>query len=114
MDDKTISRICLAVTIFGILLFALTYEEEFTKKSIAQINSKEGEKGIVFGRIDYVIKSYPVTLFILTDGNKATIYYPKATTLKTNDFVTVYIENKIEELDEPKTNTLFAHKVVKE
>ncbi len=114
MDDKTISKICLIVTIIGILLFVFSYQEEFTKKSIGQINLREGEKGAVFGRIDYVIKNYPVTLFVLTDGNKATIYYPKATTLKTNDFVTAYIENKIEQKDEPETNMLFAHKVVKE
>jgi len=102
------------VTIIGIILFVATYQEEFTKKSIFEINSKEGEKGIVFGRIDYVIKNYPITMFILTDGNKATIYYPRATTLAKNDFVTAYIENKIEQIDEPETKMLYAHKVVKE
>ncbi len=114
MDDKTISKICLIITIIGILLFAATYEEEFTKKSIAEIKSTPGEKGIVFGRIEYIIKTYPVTQFTLTDGDKATIYYPKATTLKKDDFVTTYLENQNNNPEKKDNQMIYAHKVVKE
>ena len=63
-----------------------------------------------------MIKNYPITQFILTDGTKALIYYPKPTTLKTNDFVEAYLENRPEEgtnkTRQGKTPTLYAHKVV--
>lgn len=107
MNETQIARICLAVTIIGMLLFAATYQEEFTKKTINEVLAKEGNKGILYGKIDYVVKSYPVTIFILNDGNKATVYYPKATTLQKNDFVEVYAQSQLTE----NKLTIFAQKV---
>ena len=108
MDEIIISRICLAITIIGIIAFALTYKEEFSESSVKEILAKEGNKGIIFGKVDYVIKNYPITMFIINDGNTATAYYPKATTFEKDSFVKVYAQsemhgNKLE---------LFAQKVI--
>ncbi|MCX6803679.1 MAG: hypothetical protein NTY48_03860 [Candidatus Diapherotrites archaeon] len=109
MDDKTIAQICVCVTIIGILLFVLTYKEEFSETTITELLKTKGAKGIIFGRIDYLIKNYPITQFVLEDGNTATIYYPKATSFEENMFVKVYAEN---DEKETKSKNLYAHKVV--
>jgi hypothetical protein len=108
MDDKTISKISLVIVTIGILVFVATHQEEFPKKTIGELD-KVGEKGVIIGRIEYVIKNDPITMFILTDGNKALVYYPKITDLNKNNIVKVYSEN-----EETKTNQkkIFAHKVV--
>lgn len=107
MNEKHISQICLLITLASIILLLATYKPDFEEKTLNELLLKQGEKGKVFGRIDYVIKNYPVTIFVLNDGNSATIYYPKATTLEENNFVTAYIENQGQK-------NLFAQKVVKE
>lgn len=107
MNEKHISQICLVLTIISLMLLIFTYKPDFEERTIQEILENQNLKGKVFGRIEYVIKTYPVTIFTLTDGNTATIYYPKPTTLEKDDFVTAYIENQGEE-------SLFAQKVVKE
>jgi len=118
VDDKTLSKVCLGITISGILILLLTYTPEFEKSTTSKLLLTSGAKGILFGKIDYVIKNYPVTMFILNDGNTATIYYPQQTALHVNDFVTVYAENNDTTFYSCKENnncsTLFANKVVKE
>lgn len=110
MDETTIARICLAVTIVGMLLFAATYQEEFTPKNSTELLAKEGAKGILEGKIEHIVKNYPVTTFIFNDGNKSLVYYPKATTFEENSFVKIYAESQLE----GKTITIYAHKVVPE
>ena len=107
MNDKTIARICLAITLISLISLVLTYKPDFEETTLTKIIQEPQAKGKIFGRIDYVIKNYPITQFILNDGNTAVIYYPKATTLVKNDFVTAYVENQGQK-------TLFAQKVVKE
>jgi hypothetical protein len=116
MNDKTLSKICLAITIIGMLLLLLTYKNEFESTTITQILKEKNSKGIISGRIEYVIKNYPITIFALTDGNRALIYYPKPTTLEKNDFVKVYAENKPEQQNNEtkKSNELYAYKVIKD
>ena len=110
MNETTIARVCLAITIIGMLIFAATYKEEFEEKTITELLSEEGQKGIITARVEYVIKNYPVTIFAVNDGNKTTIYYPKAITIEKNNFVKVYAESQ----RDGKHITLFAHKVIKE
>ena len=115
MNDKTLSKLCLAITLTGMLLLTATYKNEFEETTITQILQEKNSKGILFGRIEYVIKNYPVTIFSLTDGNHAIIYYPKPTSLEKNNFVKVYAENKEEQTNtKTKTQELYAHKVMKD
>jgi hypothetical protein len=106
MNEKTLAQLCLAITIASMIVFVITYTPEFKETTIGELLEKEGRKGIVFGRIEYIAKNYPTTVLILNDKNTATIYYPRATTFEKNDFVTAYLENQ-------GRKELFAHKVVK-
>ena len=118
MNEKNISQICLGITILGILIFLLTYQNEFEEKTSFELLSKDNSKGILFGRVEYVIRNYPTTLFVLNDGNETTIYYPKATTLAKGTFVQVYAENKTDPPDSittqknKKQRELYAQKVI--
>jgi len=107
MNEKQISQICLILTIISLIILIFSYTPDFQEKTIKEIIENQNSKGKVFGRIEYVVKNYPVTIFTLTDGTTATIYYPKPTTLEKNNFVTAYIENQGQK-------SLFAQKVVKE
>ncbi len=108
MNDNEITKICILITLVGLIAFLIFYTEEFKKKTINELlNSEINTKGIVFGKIEYVIKNYPTTTFILNDGNKATIYYPKQTNLEKNDFVEAYVEKEERE-------NLYAYKVINE
>ena len=100
----------------GIILLIFTYKEEFKETSVGELINSPGEKGIIFGKVEYVINNYPYTLLQINDGNKALVYYPKPTTLTNEDFVKVYAENQLEENFNKKNSEkkLFAHKVVKE
>jgi len=110
MDDKKLSLICLAITLIGIMGFFLTYRNEFEETNIGALLEKEGNEGVVFGRIEYVIKNYPSTMFILTDGNSAIVYYPKETDLNKNDFVKVYAKSEYHS----DKKELYAYKVIKD
>jgi hypothetical protein len=114
VNDKTLLKICLVITIIGIVALLLTYQEEFQETTITKLLSTPGEKGIISGRIEYVIKNYPISIFILNDGNKTTIYAPKSLSIETNDYVKVYAENQIDKAKGNFDQKIFAHKVVKE
>ncbi len=107
MNEKQISQICILITLISLIALFLSYKPDFEEKTIQEILDNQNSKGKVFGRVEYVVKNYPVTIFTLTDGNSATIYYPKPTTLEENNFVTAYIENQGQK-------NLFAQKVVKD
>ncbi len=110
MDDKKITLICGAIVLFGIIISAMFYEPEFQNTSIKEmLNTKESAKGIIFARVDYVIKNYPTTQAIINDGTTATIYYPKETNLKKNDFVYAYLET-----EDKNKKTFYAYKLVKD
>lgn len=108
MEDKKINQICILIILIGLVAFFVFYKEEFEEKTIKELLTQENDsKGKIFGKIEYVIKNYPTTNFIINDGTKATIYYPKETDLKKNDFVTAYVEKE-------KENNFYAYKVIKE
>lgn len=107
MNEKQLMQICFVITLASLLLIILIYKPDFEEKTLNEIMNNQNSKGKVFGRVEYVIKNHPVTIFTLDDGNQATIYYPKATTIEKNNFVTAYIENQGQK-------NLFAQKVVKE
>ncbi len=108
MNDKTIIKICTILTIAGIIFTAIFYEDEYPNTTISQIKNGTISKGIIKGQVEYVITNYPTTIFVLNDGNKATIYYPKPTTLEKKQIIIVYAENE----KESKNKMLLAHKVV--
>ena len=110
MNEKQISQICLAIIIIGIILFVISYENEFPKKTISELITTQGNKGLVFGRVKYVIKTEPATLFILTDGNEVQVYYPKPIEIQTNDFLSIYAQSQIYN-GKPE---LIAHRIDKE
>lgn len=109
MQETTITKICFTITIVGMLLFLLTYEPEFQKTTLYELKESQNSeaKGIVFARIDYVIKTYPITEIIINDGESALLYYPKSTDLKKNDFIFVYIQKN-------DNNSFYAYKVTKD
>jgi len=122
MNDTQLTQICFIITIAGMVALAITYTPQFENSTIGLLSEKENSKGILFGRVDAVIKNYPITLFTLDDGNLALIYYPRATTLEQNDFVKVYAENRPEQQNgggsaiiKPKKQlNLYAQKVEKQ
>jgi uncharacterized membrane protein len=107
MNDKLLAKICLVFLLIN-LFFLFFYETEFKKSSISNLLINENSKGLVFGRVDYVIKSTPVTIFILNDGNKSKVFYHSTFILKKNDFVKVFAKSEkyAEEIE------LFAYKIV--
>jgi hypothetical protein len=121
MKDTTIVKICFIIVLTGIVLLAITYKPEFEKSTILKLTEKDNSKGIIYGRIDFVEKNYPITLFILNDTSTALIYYPKPTTLEVNDFVEVYAESEPQPKESESlitkkkttTKTLYAYKVIK-
>ncbi|MFA5125577.1 MAG: hypothetical protein WC462_01060 [archaeon] len=120
MNDKTLSKICLTITLTGMLFLALTYKPEFEETTVSNLIQKENSKGIIFGKIESIIKTGQTTIFILNDSNKVLIYYPKTIEIEENDFVKVYAENNSKEITEEKYSSkkkelmLFAYKVIKE
>jgi hypothetical protein len=106
MKDKQIILLCTGISVIGIILFGLFYTPEFSEKSVSLLlDSKTGTNAILTGKIEHLIKNYPITQFILNDGNTTLVYYPKSTDLQKNDFVKIYaIKNE---------NGIYAYKVVK-
>jgi len=98
----------LIIILIGFIGFLVFYKEEFEKITIQElINNEKITKGIISGKVEYVVKNFPSTILILNDGSKATIYYPKETTIQKNDFITAYVEKE-------KENNFYAYKVIKE
>ncbi|MFA5357392.1 MAG: hypothetical protein WC874_00170 [Candidatus Izemoplasmatales bacterium] len=111
MNEQNLARICLAISATGIILFIIFYAPEFEEKSIKEMLESDAEKtGIIFGRVDYVIKNTPSTSFILNDGSTILIYFPKQTELKKNDFVKVYGTTQ----EYGDQNEIYAYKLVVE
>jgi hypothetical protein len=111
MNENTLARICLIISVAGMILFIIFYTPEFEEKSIKELLESGTEtSGIISGRVDYVIKNEPSTSFILNDGSTVLVYFPKQTELKKNDFVKVYGTNR----EYGDQNEIYAHKVVVE
>jgi hypothetical protein len=109
-NEKHLVKICAIITMIGILLLIPFSINFFEQKTITEMLSKEGEKGAIYGRIDYIINEGNPTIFILNDGNKSKVFSPNFTTLKQNIFVTVYGETKLYEGEKE----IFAYYVVVE
>jgi len=108
VNEKHLSLICLVIILVGGILFLASYQSGFENKTISSITNEE--TGIIFGKVEYVIKNSPSTLFVLNDGNEILAYYPKPTDLKKNDFVTVYAKKQLYNEKEE----LYIYKVIKE
>jgi hypothetical protein len=95
MNEKKLSRICLAITFIGFLMIIPFSNSFLEEKNISTIISSEQTKGCVFGRVDFIIKNGPPTIFFLTDGNTTKVFSPKKLDIKKNDFVTICGESQI-------------------
>lgn len=94
MDEKTLMHISLAITLISLAAFIFTYKEEYSNTTIENLLADANTAGILHGKIEYVVKNYPFTIFILNDGTAtATIYYPKPASIEENQIVTVYARN---------------------
>jgi UPF0716 family protein affecting phage T7 exclusion len=94
MNEKNLIKICTLITILGILLMIPFTSNFFEKRTINEMMANTGERGRIFGRVDYVISENP-SIFILTDGNKSKVFSPNFIKIKKNDFVTIYGETKL-------------------
>ena len=119
MDEVFLFRLCFAVSILGIVLFVFLYKPEFEPSSVWELTSLPSSKGIIFGRVESVIKTSPTSVFIVSDGNSALVYYSKPLVLEKNDFVEIYAENvpsysiQTSSASKGTLGELFAQKVVK-
>jgi len=108
MNEKQLSLICLGIILFGGGLFLVSYQNDFEKTTSFKLELEE--EGILFGKVEYVIKNSPSTIFVFNDGNKFLAYYPKETILAKNDFLTIYVKKQIYQGEEE----LYVYKVIKE
>lgn len=110
MEDKTIAAACACITALGLIIFALFYQDEFRNTTISEFNSAKEISGLLNGKVETIIQTYPSTLFVLNDGNKATIYYPKPyTKIKKNQYLKVYAAKRAED-----GGRIYAYKLVEE
>lgn len=94
MNEKHITQFCIVMSILSIFLLIPFSTEFFNEKTIGELLEKEGNKGLVFGRIEYIISARSPTIFILNDGNKSKVFAPNTIDLNANNFVSVYGETK--------------------
>jgi len=94
MNERFLSRACLAISIVGLLLIVPFGRGFLEERSVGEMLAGEGEKGIVFGRVEFVIRNDSSALFVISDGNKGTVYHPKPLEIERNSFVTVYGESQ--------------------
>ena len=106
MNEKQLSLICLGIILFGSGLFLVSYQTDFEKTTSFELELDK--EGILFGKVEYVIKNSPNTIFVFNDGNKTLAYYPKESTLAKNDFLTIYVKKQIYQGDEE----LYVYKVI--
>jgi len=106
MNEKTLAKVCLILVLISLFVLVASYKPDFEKKYIGEV--KLGENGLFFGRVEYVIKAEPSTIFILNDGNKINVFSSKQVKIHKNDFVYVYGEVK----EYNGSKEIFAFKVV--
>jgi hypothetical protein len=94
MNEKNIFQICLIISIIGIFLFIFFYESDFQKTSLTQILEEEGNKGIVFGKVSFVIKEEP-TIFIFENETSVKAFSPKKLNIAIGDELFLYAETQI-------------------
>jgi hypothetical protein len=108
MNEKQLSIICIIIILSGFVLFVFSYKSDF--KQTTSFEMGVDESGILFGKIDQIIKNSPSTIFIFNDGNKFLAYYPKETSLARNDFITIYAKKQLYQDKEE----LYVYKVIEE
>jgi len=108
MNEKQLSIICVIIIIFGCILFLVSYQTDFKETTIT--NMEIEDSGILFGKVEYVIKNSPSTIFVFNDGNQILAYYPKETDLTKNDFITIYAKKQFYQNKEE----LYVYKVITE
>lgn len=91
MQERHLIQICILITIIGLFVFIIFYEEEFKEKTISEMHSTIGSKGIVIGRVDYILREEPL-IFILQNEEKIKVFYSKKFEIQVGDKVEVYGE----------------------
>jgi hypothetical protein len=109
MNEELMIKFCIIVTTIGIILFFITYTPEFNEKTINQMLKEEGTKGIIFGKITFILKTQPSIFFIQND-EKVKIFSNKQLDLNQGDNVIIYGETTIYNGEKE----ILAYKVIKQ
>ena len=94
MKEKDIIKICFIITLIGILSYIIFYENEFQETTITNLLSKEGNKGIIYGKVTAVISLNP-TIFIIQNEISAKAFSPKEIDILVGDKIKIYAETQI-------------------
>lgn len=108
MDEKTINKICFIIIFLGLFFFIITFEQEYQEKTISEMTKEIGTKGIVIGKVDFVLREEPL-IFILQNEEKIKVFYPKKMFLEKGDVVRVFAQTS----EYNREIELFAQKVEK-
>ena len=92
MNENHLIKICIIITLIGILLFFITYKNEFEEKTISQmINSEEGTKGIIYGKVTIILQNEP-SIFFIQNEEKIKIFSNKKIDLNYGEILIIYGE----------------------
>jgi hypothetical protein len=109
MNEDIMIKFCILITLFGLLLFFITYTPEFSEKTISEMIKEEGTKGIIFGKITWILKNEPSIFFIQND-EKIKVFSNKKLDLIQGENVTIYGETTIYNGEKE----ILAYKVIKQ
>ena len=76
MKEHQIIKICTIITLIGIILAIFFWSTEFSETTISNLILEEGKKGIVYGKINYIINTNP-TIFILENETSVKVFFNK-------------------------------------
>ncbi|MFA5763765.1 MAG: hypothetical protein WC915_03045 [archaeon] len=92
MDETQLIKICIIITFIGVALFFITYKNEFEEKTISQmIASEDGTKGIIYGKVNYILQNEPSIFFVQND-EKIKIFSNKKLDLNFGETLVIYGE----------------------
>ena len=76
MKEHQIIKICFLITLIGIILSIFFWSTEFSETTISNLVLEEGKKGIVYGKINYIISNNP-SIFILENETSVKVFFNK-------------------------------------
>jgi hypothetical protein len=92
-NEKNLLKISLIISATGLIFLLVFPQNNFQEKTISELVSSNGTKGLIHGQIQKVITNYPSCFFVLSDSNSAVFYSLTGCWLKAGDFVDVYAQN---------------------
>jgi hypothetical protein len=89
MKEHQIIKICFIITFIGIVFALFFWSTEFKTTTISDLLLEEGKKGIVYGKIKYIINTNP-TIFNLENEITTKVFFNKNLDLDVGTNVKVY------------------------